>query len=42
MKSIDLAAIDLNLLVAFESLFQERSVTVAAQRLYLGIEPRYV
>lgn len=36
MKSIDLAAIDLNLLVAFESLFQERSVTVAAQRLYLG------
>ncbi len=36
MKSIDLAEIDLNLLVAFESLFQERSVTVAAQRLYLG------
>lgn len=36
MKSIDLAALDLNLLVAFESLFQERSVTVAAQRLYLG------
>lgn len=36
MKSIDLAAIDLNLLIAFESLFQERSVTVAAQRLYLG------
>ncbi|MDX2241363.1 MAG: LysR family transcriptional regulator [Leptolyngbyaceae cyanobacterium bins.302] len=36
MKSIDLAAIDLNLLVAFESLFEERSVTAAAQRLNLG------
>ncbi len=36
MKSIDLTQIDLNLLVAFESLFKERSVTVAAQRLYLG------
>lgn len=36
MKSIDLAAIDLNLLVAFESLFEARSVTAAAQRLNLG------
>ncbi len=36
MQSIDLAAIDLNLLVAFEALFEERSVTAAAQRLYLG------
>ncbi len=36
MKSIELTQIDLNLLVAFESLFKERSVTVAAQRLYLG------
>lgn len=36
MRSIDLAALDLNLLVAFEALFEERSVTVAAQRLHLG------
>lgn len=36
MKSIKLAQIDLNLLVAFEALFEERSVTLAAQRLYLG------
>lgn len=36
MKSINLAAIDLNLLVAFESLMEERSVTGAAQRLNLG------
>lgn len=36
MKSIDLASIDLNLLVAFEALFEERSVTAAAKRLYLG------
>ena len=36
MRSIDLAAIDLNLLVAFEALFEERSVTLAAQRLHLG------
>lgn len=36
MKSIDLSAIDLNLLVAFEALFEERSVTLAAQRLHLG------
>jgi DNA-binding transcriptional LysR family regulator len=36
MKSIDLASIDLNLLVAFEALFEEKSVTAAAKRLYLG------
>ncbi len=36
MALIDLSAVDLNLLVAFEVLFEERSVTVAAQRLYLG------
>jgi DNA-binding transcriptional LysR family regulator len=36
MKSINLSQIDLNLLVAFEALFEERSVTLAAQRLYLG------
>ncbi|ABA22415.1 transcriptional regulator, LysR family [Trichormus variabilis ATCC 29413] len=36
MKLIDLSSIDLNLLVTFEVLFEERSVTVAAQRLYLG------
>jgi len=28
MKSINLATIDLNLLVAFEALFEEHSVTV--------------
>ena len=36
MKSIDLSAIDLNLLVAFEALFEKRSVTLAAQSLHLG------
>lgn len=36
MKSIELAQIDLNLLVAFESLFEQRSVTAAARKLYLG------
>jgi DNA-binding transcriptional LysR family regulator len=36
MKSIDIAAIDLNLLVAFEAVFEEQSVTAAAQRLHLG------
>ncbi|WP_427162532.1 LysR family transcriptional regulator [Aliinostoc sp. HNIBRCY26] len=36
MGLIDLSSIDLNLLVAFEVLLEERSVTVAAQRLYLG------
>nr|WP_228040178.1 LysR family transcriptional regulator [Nodosilinea sp. LEGE 07088] len=33
---IDLSAIDLNLLVAFESLYAERSVTAAAQRIHVG------
>ena len=36
MSSIQLASIDLNLLVAFEALFEERSVTSAAGRLHLG------
>jgi len=36
MGLIDLSSIDLNLLVTFEVLFEERSVTAAAQRLYLG------
>lgn len=36
MKSIDLSGIDLNLLVAFEALYEEQSVTVAAQRLHIG------
>jgi DNA-binding transcriptional LysR family regulator len=36
MKPIDLSSIDLNLLVAFEALFEQRSVTLAAQRLYIG------
>jgi DNA-binding transcriptional LysR family regulator len=36
MESIELAHVDLNLLVAFAALFEERSVTVAAQRIYLG------
>ncbi len=33
---IDLSAIDLNLLVAFEALYTERSVTAAAQRIHIG------
>ncbi|MGJ3246785.1 MAG: LysR family transcriptional regulator [Elainellaceae cyanobacterium] len=33
---MDLSSIDLNLLVAFEALMEERSVTGAAQRLYVG------
>lgn len=33
---IDLSAIDLNLLVAFEALYIEQSVTGAAQRLHVG------
>ncbi|HSM82415.1 MAG TPA: LysR family transcriptional regulator [Nodosilinea sp.] len=33
---IDLSAIDLNLLVAFEALYAERSVTAAAQRIHVG------
>lgn len=36
MKSIELSAIDLNLLVAFEALYTQRSVTGAAQRLHIG------
>ncbi|HIK17256.1 MAG TPA: LysR family transcriptional regulator [Leptolyngbyaceae cyanobacterium M33_DOE_097] len=36
MKSINLSSVDLNLLVAFEALFEEKSVTAAAQRLHLG------
>ena len=36
MKSINLASVDLNLLVAFEALLEERSVTGAARRLNLG------
>jgi DNA-binding transcriptional LysR family regulator len=36
MGLIDLSAIDLNLLVAFEVLFEEKSVTASATRLYLG------
>ena len=36
MKSINLAAIDLNLLVAFEALLEQCSVTQAAQQLQIG------
>ncbi|BAZ37630.1 transcriptional regulator LysR family protein [Calothrix sp. NIES-4101] len=36
MKSINLATIDLNLLVAFEALLEHRSVTKAAQQLQIG------
>ncbi|MFY0728864.1 LysR family transcriptional regulator [Pseudomonas sp. NFX15] len=36
MKRNDLRSIDLNLLVVFEALIQERNVTRAAQRLCLG------
>ena len=36
MKSINLAAIDLNLLVAFEALITEHSVTKAAEKLQIG------
>ncbi|MDX2273420.1 MAG: LysR family transcriptional regulator [Cyanobacteriota bacterium] len=36
MESIDLSSVDLNLLVAFEALFTEQSVTAAAQRLHIG------
>jgi DNA-binding transcriptional LysR family regulator len=36
MKSINLAAIDLNLLVAFEALLEQRSVTKAAEQLQVG------
>jgi DNA-binding transcriptional LysR family regulator len=36
MGLIDISSVDLNLLVAFEALFEERNVTAASQRLYLG------
>lgn len=36
MKSINLAAIDLNLLVAFEALLEHQSVTKAAEQLQIG------
>lgn len=36
MKSIDLSTVDLNLLVAFLAIYEEQSVTAAAQRLFLG------
>lgn len=36
MKSINLAAIDLNLLVAFEAMLEHRSVTLAAAQLQIG------
>ncbi|PSN16064.1 LysR family transcriptional regulator [filamentous cyanobacterium CCT1] len=36
MRMIDLSAIDLNLLVAFEALYAEQSVTAAAQRIHVG------
>ncbi|MGB3492341.1 MAG: LysR family transcriptional regulator [Elainellaceae cyanobacterium] len=36
MKSIDLDAFDLNLLVAFEALYIHQSVTLAAQRIHIG------
>ncbi len=36
MKSIDLSAVDLNLLVAFEALIDTESVTAAAQQLHIG------
>jgi DNA-binding transcriptional LysR family regulator len=36
MKSINLAAIDLNLLVAFEALLEQHSVTKAAEQLQFG------
>jgi DNA-binding transcriptional LysR family regulator len=36
MRSINLAAIDLNLLVAFEALWEQRSVTQAAEQLQVG------
>ena len=36
MNDIDLSRVDLNLLTAFEVLYQEKSVSRAAERLYLG------
>ena len=35
MKHIDIRRIDLNLLIAFEAIYQEGSVTGASERLYL-------
>ena len=36
MKSINLSAVDLNLLVAFEAIWSQRSVTKAAEQLRIG------
>ena len=36
MNRIDLSRVDLNLLTAFEALYQEQSVSKAAERLFLG------
>ena len=36
MKSINLTAIDLNLLVAFEAMLEQHSVTIAAEQLQIG------
>lgn len=36
MSLIDLSSVDLNLLVAFDAIFELRSVTAAAQRLHIG------
>ncbi|HEX4878954.1 MAG TPA: LysR family transcriptional regulator, partial [Limnobacter sp.] len=36
MKSIRLSSIDLNLLVAFEAMMEQRSVTKAAENLSIG------
>ncbi len=36
MKLMNLATVDLNLLVAFEALFEQRSVTAAAEQLNIG------
>lgn len=36
MKPIDVSRVDLNLLTAFELLYQERSVSRAAQRMFVG------
>ena len=36
MKTIDLSSVDLNLLVAFESIYKTRSVTGAAKQLHVG------
>ena len=36
MKQIDVSRVDLNLLTAFEVLYQERSVSSAANRMFIG------